>query len=807
MIKKSICVAGTFVAVIAFADTDPYADYVKLKVSEWATTAKSWNAPGNWSDGLAPDPSKNYYIPKGIQFWKKSPTNTNFADDFAENTWGGGKLVIAGTFHISTTRTDGSSPLIKDLVLLGGCNLRAECYGPFYPRNNTTGIVTVAGTVDAPAVLSHHYSESRTSTGYVRRHTLYAYFMGTKDSALVYTRPFTNYQPKAIDNGFFAVAPNFTFSQYPGNLIVRGGNTTFKPDSGNTYNWPLTALTIDDGARCYFHENLSYYANNKAAYLRSLNLASGGKMFVNTKVNSAVSQEAYPIVNVTENFSNDGTGKILFSSLDLQTLPGVSAENPDGKIMQIAHLAGAAAETYNGASHANFGYAKTEEIEKGFKLIAETNEDGSKDLFLAMPNVVMMTNMNVESTGYPAGSVQYSAFQKGHAGDWSNNETPEPDSKMHYWATQRLCFFSDVVMPDATLTLAKNSSWKDGTYVQFKEINFFPGVSFGMWASKRLRYLTAERINFCKKDDDTPSNAVIYIGQGFSLLIDAELCGDNGVTFQNMNNQKCTIAMPGINTNFHGKMMFSQSSNLATQTEYQVTMVLADARNWGGKCTDTNTFDAIKFTKFPSVHITNNVEFAEPTRGMYVHQGVQFDIDNGKTMKLSNTVTYEGSIRKIGLGTLDLAGESRFFDGKAETAPAATSNVIHVANGALKISSDNAANGLSLIFDEGTKLVIPSNSNSGYYNVKWNNPLAVYTQNGKLPVEIEIVGEITETNIDVPICTFNEAAAVNIPTSLFSIGKLSNGYYVKKIEKVTNNNGEIVYMARAGLVGTQVIIR
>ena len=27
MIKKSICVAGAFVAVIAFADTDPYADY------------------------------------------------------------------------------------------------------------------------------------------------------------------------------------------------------------------------------------------------------------------------------------------------------------------------------------------------------------------------------------------------------------------------------------------------------------------------------------------------------------------------------------------------------------------------------------------------------------------------------------------------------------------------------------------------------------------------------------------------------------------------------------------------------------
>ena len=67
-----------------------------------------------------------------------------------------------------------------------------------------------------------------------------------------------------------------------------------------------------------------------------------------------------------------------------------------------------------------------------------------------------MTNSNVETDGYPEGATRYSAFEPGHAGDWSNLETPTADSQLHYWAIQRLCFFSSFSFPNARLTLGKN---------------------------------------------------------------------------------------------------------------------------------------------------------------------------------------------------------------------------------------------------------------------------------------------------------------------------------------------------------------
>ena len=244
-------------------------------------------------------------------------------------------------------------------------------------------------------------------------------------------------------------------------------------------------------------------------------------------------------------------------------------------------------------------------------------------------------------------------------------------------------------------------------------------------------------------------------------------------------------------------------------TNYQFTTTLNDARNLGGTFTqDANTYSAVTLYDFPAISVTNDVDFCEPTRGMMVRGGAKFDVFAGKTMRLANQVTYAGVIDKAGTGTLDLAGTARFINGEETTAPVAGTNVLNVLAGALKVSSKTAADGLAVTFEEGTRLIVPADTEAGYCNVKWDAPLTINTTDGKLPVEVEMTGNEGTGDITVPICTFNATAAAEIPETAFTVLRASNKFRQKgPVTKRTNGDGSVTYLATLGLLGTQVMIR
>ena len=489
-------------------------------------------------------------------------------------------------------------------------------------------------------------------------------------------------------------------------------------------------------------------------------------------------------------------------------IKGKTPDDDSGHVMKIAHLSSQSEEGSSGLSDVKIASLDGSDYGRFFAFSNVGNEDGSKDIYLTTPGIVTMTNVNVESSGYPAGSVQYSAFQQGHAGDWSNLKTPTPDSKLHYWAVKRLCFFESVKMPEATLTMDVNCSWKSGADIQFKEINIFTGKSFGLWGGNSQRKIKADRLNILRSDNDASKSVNLYVGQVFTVNIDAEIAGKGNLALQNNNDISCKFVLPHLNTNFNGRLIVSQAMNTKSLTHYQLKCQVSDVRNLGGEYTvSDDKFNAIEFKLYPSMLFVDNVSFTDPTRGMYINAGVQFDVASGKTLKLANQVTYAGILRKTGSGMLDLAGPCRFMDGKADTPPVASSNELHMTAGSLRISSKSAADGLMVRFEEGTKLVIPSDSEAGYCNVKYSNPLVVDTNDGKLPVQIEFSDSSDVGNVEVPICTFNAEAAEKIPVSLFRLAKPSNGSLIKSFVKKTLEDGNIAYVATVGAVGTQIIVR
>ena len=797
--KIALCVVAASCVAATFADDDPYASYVKLTRRDTSGNT-SWNIAGGWSDGMAPTNTKNYYVASGATLYRDhNTTDTN-------RVWSGGQLVLAGIFYPVVSAGDKYAPYIPDLVLLPGAHIQTACYGPLYTSpSGQWGQVTVMGTEANPSRISQYYRDSFTSTGTARSYSLTAKFFGTGDSYLTLTRPMKN-GSTVLQRGFYCRAETATFTNYPGTFKVYGSNTIFKLNSLNAFNWPNTAFVMADGADVPLSYGDTYNNNTKNAYFRSFE-ATGAIVTLNY---NASANAVFPILNVTNNFAISGgtTLKISNCSVD-KFIRGIAPDRPNGEALKIAHLTGEDATVGDITDLSLFGSGGFPPLVTNVTLLAVDAGGGAKDVYIAAPGIVTMTNTNVETSGYPAGSTAYGAFEPGHAGDWSNLVTPPADSDLHYWAKTKLCFFQSVNMPNATLTLGSGSStWKGGTNLTFKEVNICQGVTLGLWSNDRNRTLTADRLNLFQTS--TSGNAGIFMQQGLVLNVNADLCGNIGFTLNNINNSPGTVNLTHVNTNFHGRISISQrmASTSTAIAKYQFNTTLNDARNLGGTFTqDTNTYNAVFIYDFPVLIVTNDVDFCEPTRGMFVRGGAKFDVAAGKTMRLANQVTYAGEIDKAGAGTLELAGTARFIDGAAATAPVATTNVLTVSAGALKVSAKTAADGLAVSFAEGTRLVIPSDSEDGYYNVKWDEPLTINTTSSKLPVEIELTGSEGLNNITVPICTFNATAAANIPETAFAVKKMANGFRLKSMEKRVNGDGSVTYLATLGIIGTQIIFR
>lgn len=699
-----------------------------------------------------------------------------------------------GLFHTTVNGAAANGPLVRDLVLLGGSECRVMSYGFLGIMNNVTSAVTVAGTAEKPAVISHHHKDSANQT---RNWSIIARFSGTADSTLVLTRPFVNYLGEVVDtNGWWCQFGRYQFAEYPGTVVMRGGN--FKVASNEdlfSFDMPQATLRIEQGVTCRFYRRVAKLVADpqigafdcEGAELQFNSISSGGTMVLN------------PVLNVSKHFSIDGATTISVPSDVTQFLVGVSPANQYGISAKLAHLTGTAATTLGDISGAKVAAAYSEQYGYPLKLHPIDNGDGTKDIFIATPNTVVMTNSNSSS------SSALGAFDAGRGGDWTNLQEPDADSALTYLNRKALTFHdSQYEYTNATLSVAETMFNIGAAICKFKTINFCRGGSFRSWGTANPeRALTAERINVFAPSFRIDTSASV------KMTIDGDLYGDGDLLVGNYDNGYGWVHLTHLNTNYHGRITLQSVTKSGSALQpHLFNTNLADARNWGGVFAGAGDgHDAITLKDHPAVAVTGNVTFSEPTRGILVQNGATFSVASGKALKLANRVTFAGVLTKSNSGTLDLAGEARFIDGGADTAPLATTNVLNVSGGRLKISSKNAANGLEIHFAQGTRLVIPADTEFGYFNDKWNVPLAIETTDGKLPVEIEPVGVSGGALVSVPICTFGETAAANIQPDAFKVTMAMDGMRLRSVDAAPNGDGTVSYRAKFGPVGCRIILR
>ena len=774
------------VTAAAFVFADDYSGYVRLD-GEDTSANQSWNVKGNWSDKAAPSGTKNYYVPAGSLLWQQS--NNSSTD--AARTWNGGHLVIGGTFHTEVLQNAAKGPLIRNLVLLGGSECRLAAFAFLGVVNNVTGTVSVAGTWDSPAVISHHHVNSSNGT---RAYGIYGAFEGAPESVVVLTRPYTNYKNEAMDYGWSCYIDAWPFAAYPGTVVMRGGNFLARPSVRTvSYNMPLATLRLEDSANCHFYRDAGYLASDaEIGALESV----GGKLYFNYRVSGGV-PNVNPVVNVSQRLSLDADTVVTLPANVDNFLVGLTPDNAYGSSFKLAHLTGTAAEMVGDLSSVKVAVTNNAQLGYPVKLHAIANGDGTKDVYLATPNVAVMTNQNLSSSS-AAG-----AFDAGSGWMWTNQEEPAANSSLTYLARTVLNLHANANYPDATLTTASSLWSVGGTQYTFKTINLGDSAGIRSWSTgDKNRKYTAQRLNVL-----APSSK-IEVSTSVSVTIDADVCGDGNLEIGNYDNAYGSVHLTHANTNFHGRLTIRQLPLNGTLDPYKFSTQLSDSRNWGGAFNDeANAYRAITLKDFPYVSVYGNVAFPGSGRGVLVQSGVRFNVTSGKTLVFGNQITYAGVLEKNGAGTLELAGTTRFLDGQADTAPAAGTNEMKILSGALKISSKTAADGLAISFAEGTKLILPSDTEAGYYNVKWDAPLSIEAADGKLPVEIEPVGGGGDGNVTVPVCTVTETAAASIPVDAFSVAMDVKGMRLKSFVKHPNGDGSVSYLATFGSVGLRVLFR
>ncbi|MCQ2390494.1 MAG: hypothetical protein MJ240_03640 [Kiritimatiellae bacterium] len=792
LLSLSMVLAATSHGNLTHPETSEEAQamgYVTLTKSD-AASDNSFATAGNWSYAAAPDPASNYFVAANqVLNHVHNTAHTEW------NDWTGGRLVLGGTLRTNTGHGNQYGLLIPDLVLLRGSEICTDAYGPFCARNGKITHVTVASSADAPAWLTFNYADPGTPAW--RECELSAVFYGDSASWLSILRPHVSYRGSTLNYGYKMFTTNSkSFEDYAGTLCITGDNTIVSLENATGITMPGT-LRIDGGELWLYRNPTLYSAPRQSATVGGFEMVGGILRFAG----NAATGVPFPMINVTNAFSL-APGSTLCLTADVnRTLRGISPDNPNGRtnaqLFNVPETADADLSQVNLVGvDGNLPY----DLILGY----DSNGNGTKSVSLLTPTLVMMTNANVETTGYPAGATEYGAFNGGHPGDFSNLEDPvlTPDTAYNYYCTQRFCNFADINLPQATITIAAGGSWKGGNAIKTRKFNFHAqnpssNVGLGMWSGTSQRYLRPEELGLYGK-----GTVNFYMNGNLHLHIEAPIVSKT-TTLMLHDNKRYTgaIDLCRPSPDFHAKLIIRQNEVATDDTKrFAFRTHLGDARCWGGSYTATaDGHDAITLQNYPLVCVTNSVTFDDPSRGMLIDLGAKFDVTGGHFLCLANPVTYRGLLVKSGEGTLELAGSARFGDGAGSTLPVANQNLLQIDAGTLAITTPEAANGLAITLAEGASLLIDPSSETaragtGAMLTKWDTPLATTAPDGKIAVSIRAESQ-TAVSFTAPICTVSAEAATVLSADSFRLGDVP-GYKCPGVTTSTDaETGNVTFSA------------
>lgn len=761
--------AGGALVCLTFAGTVAGED-VYLEVGDSEDSAFSSVFSGeHWSDRLEPSPGKSYYV--------GADKVIVLADSSSAGTFKGDCLVVEGGVYARAATS--YTMTWPDLRMLGGSRYRWE------NPSVLNGRVTVSGRV---AFVAPWRTDGRPFLG--------ADFLSGPDGFLTLSR-------SSVSDGGSAWHATGDWSGFTGTLCLSNGvqfvpsvsvfslGGTVRVESGaylknssqNNASITFGGLEMSDGSTL----QMKMYGSNGISPITITNsLSFGGDVTLSYFNNAPVYGYEVGSAKKLHAFSLSAEAAARGHDLSGVSVPDLKDSLRIGPFPRLRHLS-AEADAQTG----------------GEKIYIKYEDDNSA--------IHYMSVANASTDASQSAFVSADYWRDGFAGQ------PSMDSVGDLYAGQNILFH------------ASNALFYE-----------FPGLEFTIGPGRTV-YLQTESVQFGAWHF-TPGSALLAYTGGYGKEMRGPVRiyswdGSDGVTFRTW--QYCTVdvlggisgtgeltlscgtsggqssiggfGLYGDNSGFGGDFVFSAPVSTNTwdaasgawkDTQFPkldvgryLTVSVTNGNAFGGTYVGSAAWKSLLVGSYTLIDAGDDVSFDEPTRGMAVMWGGQLRVAQGKTFRIGVPLTLAGEIRKLGAGTLELAGEARFIDGRSSTEPAAGTNALYVADGAVRIAATNAADGIAMTFAQGARLVVDPDEDAdgmsvyGFMATRWPTPLVSESEDGKIAVEVS--GEIPAQGVTVPICTVTAAAAETVAFRLPRRARC-RAY----VDERRNSDGTVTFVAR-----------
>ena len=763
----NVC-AVAFMAALAptcFADAvyDETTGFVTLLKDDKSNGSggHSLSSAGNWSDLLPPhnDPPTNYYVKSG---WYA------YADD--GNLEFPAPLYVAGT--IVPRPSSKQSAIFADLKMLEGGRIS---YSLLY---NLYGNIEVLATDESnPAAISY----ARSNSNGIK---IFANLSGAENSRMALIRGAGDYCPWLIIKegsdwtgfkGTFRIPDNFGLNIAECSLVTPG--------------------TVELGSNTWMYVKTGYPCS------------FGGVRFGD---NAAVTNYAKIDVSGVLRTGTNMVWQLLNGASRVSTVG--TLEISDGTYMNFTARTGEP-ESFHVTNRLSIGSGVTmhydvdgatdgtqREIQM-FRMSPEAVTAGIPDFTavnISMKKVVgalPVTYVDVrDDAETPGGKIAYFTHRRvihycGATQFDNDNMSVDPDLDQTAMWTDGLFPHPDC---DYYLGSSTNIAFRAADATHPNRVTTFPG---GALAMGDLSFIYLYGVDVCisnlhaygrgylyQRDTSASlsgrltlhkSSAGSFVARAFGsgeLHLESDISGDGSMNANNYYPRANggTLYLGGMNTNWTGKLVPSWTKDAASPDVSETAhmhVVVGDGRSLGGG-NATFLHDAVTLKDYTEIRVTNTTAFAEANRGFLVSENGCLNIDDSMTATLRAPVTLDGTLRKIGGGTLALGGRLRFGlndDLDDATAPTDGRNAILVQSGALKVVAADALDGAALTFSEGTSLHLDVRSADAGMQAGgfvFTNALSSIMSGGTLPVVFDGGSpEDVAAGVTVPVCTVDAEEA------------------------------------------------
>ena len=419
------------------------------------------------------------------------------------------------------------------------------------------------------------------------------------------------------------------------------------------------------------------------------------------------------------------------------------------------------------------------------RLTAEKDAETGDVLVYATISVVTYKGEAGVSSSAPT---QYAGDWLNKQDAWSNNQRPDGDNV--YWANKFVCFYPGgaTTFPGRTLVISKGLYMFESAVVEDLILN---NAAIGIKDKDELHVggnLTIVGSNLFR------------VWPGVSFHIDSAMHGDGSLLFQSdFSNAKgaCMFYLLADNSDWTGIWATSSNANF-TEAEYNhIRIVVGDARSLGA-APKSFTYNAMSLTDFAEIRFTETTQQASKKRGLCVTNGI-INVLQGKTADLNAPVTLEGTLRKIGAGTLGFGSGVRYnATGSLETPPEEGKNVLLVKEGAIKGSS---MSGIKVTFSDGAEIAADTKvSNLTGAEIVAEGRICLKADANRLPEPMQAV------TYPIVKVSAEQAAALD---SRFRIAKCpwTEWWHGTVVKSVSEDDGSVTYSVKYEKKGFVMSIR